>query len=83
MVDRAEEYLDALVSMELAAILAEMDHRPIGESIRTCCQYLLARINDRQVRTVIAGVQASSFPPGALYRLRRHLDTMITTGKFD
>ncbi|EMR9403221.1 hypothetical protein WKN98_001625 [Escherichia coli] len=72
-----EEYLDALVTVELAAKLAQKDGRKINAAIRATVSALLPRLNDRKVRGIFTGLARQPFPDGALKMLRRQLDSMV------
>ncbi|ELY4459722.1 hypothetical protein SMZ60_002230 [Cronobacter sakazakii] len=72
-----EEYLDALVTVELAAKLAQKDGRKINSTIRATVNALLPRLSDRKVRGIFTGLARQPFPDGALKMLRRQLDSMV------
>ncbi|EOW2397055.1 hypothetical protein ACNY4R_002394 [Cronobacter sakazakii] len=72
-----EEYLDALVTVELAAKLAQKDGRKINAAIRATVSALLPRLSDRKVRVIFTGLARQPFPDGALKMLRRQLDSMV------
>ena len=72
-----EEYLDALVTLELAAKLALKDGRKINSTIRATVNALLPRLSDRKVRGIFTGLARQPFPDGALKMLRRQLDSMV------
>ncbi|ELQ6160076.1 hypothetical protein R2281_003843 [Cronobacter dublinensis] len=72
-----EEYLDALVTVELAAKLAQKDGRKINAAIRATVSALLPRLSDRKVRCIFTGLARQPFPDGALKMLRRQLDSMV------
>ncbi|WP_105634318.1 DUF7740 domain-containing protein [Cronobacter dublinensis] len=75
--DVCEEYLDALVTVELAAKLAQKDGRKINAAIRATVSALLPRLMDRKVRGIFTGLARQPFPDGALKMLRRQLDSMV------
>ncbi|MCI0268254.1 UNVERIFIED_ASMBLY: hypothetical protein E7W40_12970 [Cronobacter sakazakii] len=72
-----EEYLDALVTVELAAKLAQKDGRKINAAIRATVSALMPRIRDRKVKGIFTGLARQPFPDGALKMLRRQLDSMV------
>ncbi len=72
-----EEYLDALVTVELAAKLAQKDGRKINAAIRATVSALMTRIRDRKVKGIFTGLARQPFPDGALKMLRRQLDSMV------
>ncbi|EKK7713463.1 hypothetical protein ACX4ER_003939 [Cronobacter dublinensis] len=72
-----EEYIDALVTVELAAKLAQKDGRKINSTIRATVSALLPRLRDRKVRGIFTGLARQPFPDGALKMLRRQLDSMV------
>ncbi|WP_105625882.1 hypothetical protein [Cronobacter malonaticus] len=72
-----EEYLDALVTVELAAKLAQKDGLKINSTIRATVSALLPRLSDRKGRGIFTGLARQPFPDGALKMLRRQLDSMV------
>lgn len=70
------EYLDALVTIELAAKLAEMDKRPVNRAIRACWSAIRCRISNDLNRKIFDGVTKQFMPHGALCMLRRQLDEL-------
>ncbi|ELY6244246.1 hypothetical protein SNQ22_000576 [Cronobacter universalis] len=72
-----EEYLDALVTVELAAKLAQKDGRKVNAAIRATVSALQPRLSDRKVRGIFTGLARQPFPDGALKMLRRQLDPMV------
>ncbi|EOI3527684.1 hypothetical protein ACMSYW_000859 [Cronobacter dublinensis] len=75
--DVCEEYLDALVTLELAAKLAQKDGRKVNGAIRATVSALLPRLRDQKVRGIFTGLARQPFPDGALKMLRRQLDSMV------
>lgn len=74
---QAEQYMSALVSLELASKMAQKDGRKINAAIRSCCAALKQRITDAKVLSIISGLAKQPFPDGALKMLRRQLDEMV------
>ncbi|EOL8940752.1 hypothetical protein ACM91Y_002226 [Cronobacter dublinensis] len=72
-----EEYLDALVTVELAAKLAQKEGRKVNAAIRATVTALQPRLSDRKVRGIFTGLSRQPFPDGALKMLRRQLDSMV------
>lgn len=72
-----EQYLDALVTIELAARLAILDRRPVNHAIRSCWSAIRPRIDNKLNRKIFDGVASQFMPHGALCMLRRQLDTAI------
>ncbi|WP_105629967.1 DUF7740 domain-containing protein [Cronobacter malonaticus] len=72
-----EEYLDALVTVGLAAKLAQKDGRKVKGTIRATVNALLPRLSDRKVHGIFTGLARQPFPDGALKMLRRQLDSMV------
>jgi len=70
------EYLDALVTIELAAKLAEMDKRQVNKAIRACWASIRGRISNDLNRMIFDGVAKQFMPHGALCMLRRQLDEL-------
>lgn len=72
-----EQYLDALVTIELAARLAMLDRRPVNRAIRSCWSAIRSRIDNKLNRQIFDGMANQFMPHGALCMLRRQLDTAI------
>lgn len=73
-----EQYLDALVTVELAARLAMIDRRPVNRAIRSCWSAIRPRIDNKLNRQIFDGVATQFMPHGALCMLRRQLDEAIS-----
>lgn len=73
-----EQYLDALVTVELAAHLAILDRRPVNRAIRSCWSVIRPRIDNKLNRQIFDGMATQFMPHGALCMLRRQLDTAIS-----
>ncbi|EOI5723038.1 hypothetical protein ACMUBS_000608 [Cronobacter turicensis] len=71
------EYLDSLITLELAVRFAQLEDRKINATIRATVTELLKRIRDKKIRTIFAGLARQPFPDGALKMLRRQLDSMV------
>lgn len=69
-----DEYLDALVTIELAAKLALMDGRKVNHAIRQCWCAARPRITNQLNRDIFDGMAKQFMPHGALCMLRRRLD---------
>ncbi len=69
-----EEYLDALVTVELAAKLALQDGRQVNRTIRQCWSAIRTRITNGLNRYIFDGMAKPFMPHGALCMLRRRLD---------
>lgn len=73
-----EQYLDALVTVELAAKLAMIDRRPVNRAIRSCWSAIRPRIDNKLNRQILDGMANQFMPHGALCMLRRQLDKAIS-----
>lgn len=73
-----EQYLDAIVTIELAAKLAMIEGRQVNKSIRACWSAIRPRIDNKLNRQIFDGVVSQFMPHGALCMLRRQLDTAIS-----
>lgn len=73
-----EQYLDALVTIELATKFAMMESRQVNKSIRACWSAIRPRIDNKLNRQIFDGVVSQFMPHGALCMLRRQLDTAIS-----
>jgi hypothetical protein len=78
-----EQYLDALVTIELAARMAMLDRRPVNRAIRSCWSAIRPRIDNKLNRQIFDGVASQFMPRGALCMLRRQLDTAISEDSDD
>ncbi|WP_186767851.1 DUF7740 domain-containing protein [Enterobacter roggenkampii] len=72
-----EEYLDALVTVELSVRFAQLEDRKINATIRATVTELLKRIRDKKIRAIFAGLARQPFPDGALKMMRRQLDSLV------
>lgn len=70
------EYLDALVTIELAAKFAEKYNLPVNGAIRKCWAAIRCRITNDLNRKIFDGVSRPFMPHGALCMLRRQLDEL-------
>lgn len=73
-----EQYLDALVTIELAARLAMLDRRQVNRAIRSCWSAIRPRIDNKLNRQIFDGMANQFMPHGALCMLRRQLDAAIS-----
>lgn len=73
-----EQYLDALVTLELSAKLAMLERRPVNRAIRSCWSAIRPRIDNKLNRQIFDGVANQFMPHGALCMLRRQLDAAIS-----
>lgn len=73
-----EQYLDAIVTVELAAKLAMIEGRQVNKSIRACWSAIRPRIDNKLNRQIFDGMVSQFMPHGALCMLRRQLDTAIS-----
>lgn len=74
----AEEYLDALVTIELATQFAEIDGRPVNKTIKACWASIRSKVGNSLNRGIFDGVCRQMLPHGALCMLRRQLDEAIS-----
>lgn len=72
------QYLDALVTLELAAKFAQRDKRPVNSVIRTCWCTVRPRVTNELNRRIFDGMVKQFMPHGALCMLRRQLDDAIS-----
>lgn len=71
------QYLDALVTLELAAKFAQRERRPINSSIRSCWSAIRPRVTNELNRRIFDGMAKQFMPHGALCMLRRQLDELL------
>lgn len=72
-----EQYLDALVTIELATKFAMMESRQVNKSIRACWSAIRPRVTNDINRKIFDGVSRQAMPHGALCMLRRQLDECV------
>lgn len=72
------QYLDALVTLELAAKFAQRERRPINGSIRSCWSAIRPRVTNELNRRIFDGMATQFMPHGALCMLRRQLDDAVS-----
>lgn len=73
-----EQYLDALVTLELSAKFAMLERRPVNGSIKACWQAIRPRVTNYLNRQIFDGMANQFMPHGALCMLRRQLDAAIS-----
>lgn len=71
------EYLDALVTLELAVRMAQREQRPINGAIRACWSAVRPRVTNELNRRIFDGMAKQFMPHGALCMLRRQLDEVL------
>ncbi len=74
----ADEYLDTLVTLELAAVVAQKEKRPVNRAIRGCWSTVKGRVRNPLNRQIFDGVAKQFMPHGALCMLRRQLDEAVS-----
>lgn len=81
--EQCDEYLDCLVSIELAAAISRKYGQPVNRTIKACCSALLGRIRDRRNYLIFEGIKKQPFPDGAVKMLRRRLDECLGDEKHE
>ena len=72
--DEALEYLNVLVTVELAA---EIHRNKPNTAIRKTVARLLPRMNHPRVKAIMVGLARQAFPLGCLCMLRRDLEEIV------
>lgn len=72
-----EQYLDTLVTVELAVKFASLEGRKVNATIRETVTRILPKLTDKQIRLIFIGLTKQPFPDGALKMLRRQLDSLV------
>lgn len=72
------QYLDALVTIELAVAFAEREKRGANEAIRACWRAIRPRITNELNRHIFDGLARQMFARGALAMMRRQLDKAVS-----
>lgn len=78
--EKMEEYHDALTVMQIAVAFERRENghkaRP-NLRLRACCSKLSERIQDSQVKLVIAGIARQAQPVAALTKTVREYETIM------
>lgn len=69
-----EEYVDCLLTIELAVKLAQIDRRPVNSTIRASWSAIRQRMQCRANIAIFDGLAKQPFPDGALKMVRRQLN---------
>lgn len=72
--DEALEYLNVLVTVELAA---EIHRDKPNTAIRKTVARLLPRMNHPRVKAIMVGLARQAYPSGCLLMLRRELENAV------
>ena len=72
--DEALEYLNVLVTVELAA---EINHKKPNTAIRKTVARLLPRMSHPRVKAIMVGWARQAYPSGCLLMLRRELENVV------
>ena len=72
--EEALEYLNALVTVELAA---EIHRDKPNTAIRKTVARLLPRMNHPRVKAIMVGLARQAYPSGCLLMLRRELEEIV------
>lgn len=72
--DEALEYLNVLVTVELAA---EIHRDKPNTAIRKTVARLLPRMNHPRVKAIMVGLARQAYPSGCLLMLRRELEEIV------
>lgn len=76
----SREYLDVLVTLELAAVEARLDGRRVSAAIRDCCTLCMARVRCRENYGVLRNLRAVGFPrtpESALCMMRNQINSYM------
>ena len=71
------EYLDALETLEIAALMALKYRGPVNRAIRGCWSAIRGRVTNELNRKIFDGMAKQFMPHGALCMLRRQLDECV------
>ena len=69
-----DEYVDCLLTIELAVRLAQIDRRPINKTIRDSWSVIRKRMECAANIAIFDGICKQPFPDGALKMVRRQLN---------
>ena len=72
------EYLDALVTCEIAMQMARKYKEPVNKVVASVAKTISKRCTDKQNRNVFLGLSKSEFPAAMLYQFRTMFDEAIS-----
>lgn len=75
-----EEYVDCLLTIEIAVKLANINRKPVNKTIRDCWSVVRKRMTNAANIAIFDGLCRQAFPDGALKMIRRQLD-LVGGGK--
>lgn len=71
-----EEYVDCLLTIEIAVKVANIDRRPVNKTIRDCWSVIRKRMTNAANIAIFDGLAKQPFPDGCLKMVRRQLNEM-------
>lgn len=74
--EKAEEWLDVIVTMELSVAMAKLYGDKSNKTLRACCLALSQRVQDDNIRQILIAVAKQMYPEGALAMIRRRMDEL-------
>lgn len=69
-----EEYVDCLLTIELAVKLAQIERRPVNRTIRASWSAIRQRMQCKANIAIFDGLCSQAFPDGCLKMIRRQLN---------
>lgn len=72
------EYIDALITCELAMLMACKHKEPVDEAVRKCAFIVANKCTNWNNRMVFIGVSKSELPSVVIYQFRTMLDEKIS-----
>ena len=76
--EKFTEYVDALVTVELALAMARKYKEPINKPVAQCARLVAMRCKDLANRQLFLGVSKDEYPAVLVYQFRTMLDEEIS-----
>lgn len=76
--DRFNEYVDALVTIELSILMARKYKEPVNKTVAQCARVVSMRCKDLANRKLFLGVSKDEYPALGIYQIRTTFDEMIS-----
>ena len=75
--EKFTEYVDALVTVELALSMARKYKEPVNQPVAQCARLVAMRCKDLANRHLFLGVSKDENPALSIYQMRTMFDEMI------
>lgn len=76
--ERFNEYVDALITVEISMSIARKYKEPVNKTVVDCARVVAMRCKDLANRKLFLGVSKDEYPALCIYRMRTSFDEMIS-----